>query len=107
MLFDSGSLKHSGRQSRPVEKEILCSWHPWRPDGLVRYFFAPAFMPYFCMNFSTRPSVSMIFCLPVKNGWQFEQISTLTLGAVERVTNVLPQAQVTLTSSYFGCIPSR
>jgi hypothetical protein len=37
------------------------------------YFF---FIPYFCKNFSTRPSVSTSFCLPVKNGWQDEQIST-------------------------------
>jgi hypothetical protein len=31
--------------------------------------------PYFCRKRSTRPAVSTIFCLPVKNGWQFEQMS--------------------------------
>jgi hypothetical protein len=54
------------------------------------------FILYFCMNFSTRPSVSTIFCLPVKNGWQLEQISTRITGFVERVTNVLPHAHVTV-----------
>jgi hypothetical protein len=33
-------------------------------------------LPYFFWNRSTRPAVSTSFCLPVKNGWQFEQIST-------------------------------
>src|SRR5262249_33133635 len=31
--------------------------------------------PNFFVNRSTRPSVSISFCRPVKNGWQFEQIS--------------------------------
>jgi hypothetical protein len=35
----------------------------------------------------------MSFCLPVKNGWQFEQMSSLMLSLVERVTNASPQAQ--------------
>jgi hypothetical protein len=34
--------------------------------------------------------------LPVKNGWQDEQISTLMTGLTDRVSNVFPQAQVTL-----------
>lgn len=33
------------------------------------------FFSYFCRKRSTRPAVSTSFCLPVKNGWQFEQIS--------------------------------
>src|SRR5262249_49592581 len=40
------------------------------------YFFAPAFS-YLRRKRSTRPAVSTSFCLPVKNGWQLEQISTL------------------------------
>ena len=32
---------------------------------------------YFFWNFSTRPVVSTNFILPVKNGWQAEQISTV------------------------------
>jgi hypothetical protein len=44
------------------------------------YFFAAAFsaaaFSYFLLKRSTRPAVSSSFCLPVKNGWQFEQIST-------------------------------
>ena len=35
------------------------------------------FFLYLFRKRSTRPSVSISLCLPVKNGWQFEQISTL------------------------------
>jgi hypothetical protein len=44
----------------------------------------------------------MNFCVPVKNGWQFEQTSTASVGTVHRVENVLPQPHVTLHSTYFG-----
>ena len=49
---------------------------------------------------STRPAVSISFCLPVKKGWQLEQISTRTRSPlkVERVLKALPQAQWTVTS---------
>src|SRR5687768_17818491 len=50
----------------------------------------------FRSNRSTRPAVSTNFCLPVKNGWQLLQMSTLIFGSVLRVVNVLPQAQWTL-----------
>lgn len=36
-----------------------------KEEAGVIYFFA-----YFFLNRSTRPSVSMIFCVPVKKGWQ-------------------------------------
>src|SRR5207245_865055 len=43
------------------------------------------------------------FCLPVKNGWHAEQISTLISPLwLDRVTNALPQAQCTRTSLYAG-----
>src|SRR5947208_16137059 len=57
---------------------------------------------YFFWNFSTRPVVSTNFILPVKNGWHAEQISTEMFFLVLRVTNLLPQPQVTVHSSYFG-----
>jgi hypothetical protein len=47
---------------------------------------------------STRPAVSMSFCLPVKKGWHLEQISTRMLSLVEPVRNSLPQAQRTVVS---------
>ena len=50
----------------------------------------------FDWNFSIRPAVSMYFSLPVKNGWQAEQISTFSSFLVLRVLNVLPQLQVTV-----------
>src|ERR1700730_5656697 len=62
--------------------------------------------PNFLVNRSTRPSVSVSFCRPVKNGWQFEQISRRSSFFVERVFHVAPQAQRTSTSWYFGWIPS-
>jgi hypothetical protein len=36
----------------------------------------------------------MIFWVPVKKGWQAEQISMRISGRVERVASTLPQAQV-------------
>ncbi len=39
----------------------------------------------------------MSFCLPVKNGWQALQISSRSSSFVEWVSNVLPQAQTTVT----------
>ena len=58
--------------------------------------------PNFFVNRSTRPSVSISFCRPVKNGWQFEQISRCRSGLVDRVFQLAPQAQRTVTSWYFG-----
>src|SRR5258706_16074072 len=62
--------------------------------------------PNFFVNRSTRPSVSISFWRPVKNGWQAEQISRCSSGLVERVLNVLPHAQRTSTSAYLGWMPS-
>ena len=61
------------------------------------------------LNLSTRPPASTNFCLPVKKGWHFEQISTLIsppFGLVERVRTVSPHAHRIVTSSYLGWIPS-
>jgi hypothetical protein len=75
-----------------------------RKSAAKSYFFAvSAFavsaFAYLRRKRSTRPAVSISFCLPVKNGWQFEQISTEILPlCVERVVNAWPQAQCTLTS---------
>src|SRR5512144_80912 len=49
----------------------------------------------------------MIFCLPVKKGWQFEQISMWKSPRVERVSMTFPQAHMTLAGLYCGWIPSR
>jgi len=57
---------------------------------------------YFFWNFSTRPVVSTYFILPVKKGWQTEQISTVMFLRVLRVTNLLPQPHVTVASTYSG-----
>jgi len=76
------------------------------PEGTRadNYFFAAedfaAASAYFLVKRSTRPAVSTSFCLPVKNGWQLEQISTRSMSPlmVERVGNVWPQAQCTVTA---------
>lgn len=49
------------------------------------YFFEALVFAYFLRNRSTRPSLSTNFCLPVKKGWQAEQISTWIEGFVARV----------------------
>jgi len=54
---------------------------------------------YFLRNRSTRPSVSMIFWVPVKKGWHAEQISIRICGLVDLVVNTLPQAQVIVAVS--------
>src|SRR5205807_3395120 len=64
---------------------------------------AAGFFPYRRLKRSTRPAVSISFCLPVKNGWHAEQISTCSSPfRVERVLKVSPQAQVTVISLYSG-----
>src|SRR4051812_22588500 len=67
---------------------------------------APGFLRwaqlYFFWNFSTRPVVSKNFILPVKNGWQAEQISTAMFFRVLRVVNLLPQPHTTVASTYSG-----
>src|SRR5580693_4905908 len=76
----------------------------YRSAGGDFYFLAAlalaAASAYFFWKRSTRPAVSISFCLPVKKGWQLEQISTRIICPlmVERVSNVLPQAQCTFTA---------
>ncbi len=63
---------------------------------------SPVFRPYLRWNRSTRPSVSISFCRPVKSGWHLEQISTRCTGTVERVCTISPQAQVIMAGPYWG-----
>src|SRR5690349_7358494 len=112
--------RHRGATTTPPPGIALTGAHPdggedhWRrslqcrrgdhflspaPTGVAAPAPAPAVFwklyvpPNFLLNFSTRLAVSTNFCLPVKNGWQAEQISTLMRFSVLRVVNVLPQAQ--------------
>src|ERR1700739_3886844 len=63
------------------------------------YFAAGSPLAYLRRKRSTRPAVSTSFCLPVKNGWQLEQISTwMSPLWVERVAKLAPQAQTTRIS---------
>ena len=55
-------------------------------------------MVYLRRNFSTRPAVSIIFCVPVKNGWQEAQISTWIDFRVDRVWYAAPHVQVMVHS---------
>src|SRR3954454_15218650 len=65
------------------------------PAGAADVFWKLYVPPNFLLKRSTRPAVSTNFCLPVKNGWHDEQMSTLIFGSVLRVSKVLPQAQCT------------
>ena len=65
---------------------------------------AQVVFPYFCRKRSTRPAVSMSFCLPVKNGWQTLQMSVWISAIVDRVWNVLPHAHFTVAVAYSGWI---
>jgi hypothetical protein len=51
---------------------------------------------------STRPAESRIRCVPVKKGWQLEHTSTFSTGLTLRVLKLLPQAQLTVDSTYSG-----
>ena len=59
-------------------------------------FLRPA---YLRLKRSTRPATSSSRCLPVKKGWQAEQISRRISFFVDRVVQVAPQAQWTLTTA--------
>src|SRR5579872_4582876 len=103
-------------EGRPTQghRPSSASGNAWRSPARRRYFgvsasadgSAPCFLRlsqlYLRWNFSTRPVVSTYFILPVKNGWQAEQISTVMFFFVLRVTNLLPQPQVTVASTYSG-----
>ena len=79
-----------GKTKAPAAAEAIVL-----PRCLRGYFAAGvAFSAYLRRKRSTRPAVSTRRCLPVKNGWQLEQISTLILPLwVERVSKVFPQEQ--------------
>src|SRR6266545_29303 len=62
------------------------------------------FVPKRLLKRSTRPWMSRMCCLPVKNGWHFAHTSTCRSGLVDPVTKVLPQAQVTFACAYLGWI---
>ena len=110
-VFSLRILVHYQTKSGPPVKDAIfaagrcrgqaASVHEQRSGqgrATLRYFLA-ALSAYFFWKRSTRPAVSSSFCFPVKNGWQLEQISTrirLPL-KVERVSNVLPHAQWTVT----------
>src|SRR5262249_48973865 len=96
----SGALANAPLCERPLNGECRI------------YFGASAASPflrlsqlYLRWNFSTRPVVSTYFILPVKNGWQAEQISTVMFFLVLRVVKRLPQPQTTVASTYSGWMP--
>jgi len=98
---DAGQ-EEAGQNEAPAGAE---AWVNLRnSDYLVAAVLAASALPasdfaYLRRKRSTRPAVSTSFCLPVKKGWQAEQISTLMSPLwVERVIKVLPQAQCTRVS---------
>src|SRR5205823_65255 len=77
---------------REVQRRVQTGEEP--PHAFAGGGFVSPLVPYFLRKRSTRPCVSTSLYLPVKNGWQFEQISTWNEPRVERVSMTLPQAQV-------------
>src|SRR5690348_14797157 len=98
------STRRDGRGQKDRKKKRT-GLRPVRDQGtefqLENYFLpaAAGTLAYFFWKRSTRPAVSTSFCLPVKKGWQLEQISTRSISplTVERVWKVFPQAQWTVT----------
>src|SRR2546430_3751010 len=80
-----------------VPQELACVY--FLADSTFAASTLAAASAYFLVKRSTRPAVSISFCLPVKKGWQLEQISTFSLSPlmVERVVKLWPQAQCTVT----------
>ena len=92
-LFDRNSRKATARTASPP-----CTDHPLEDclgrtmekkekKGLYALALALGFavLAYFLLKRSTRPSASTIFWVPVKNGWQLEQMSTFKSPTVVRV----------------------
>src|SRR5207244_9651212 len=92
---DPQPLRHAEphrRRSISGNEILRCA----QDDGIGHYLLA-SFFAYFLWKRSMRPAESTSFCLPVKKGWHFEQISTRSSFLVEPVVQVSPQAQCTGT----------
>src|SRR5271165_2520925 len=77
------SLRRGGGLDKSLKTGYLVSLAAAAASALPASLLA-----YLRRKRSTRPAVSSSFCLPVKNGWQAEQISTLMSPLwVERVMN--------------------
>ena len=84
------AVKNNGRGYNPRP-------HPFQSDYFVSLL-------YLLLKRSTRPVVSTSFCVPVKNGWHAEQISTWRFFAVDFVLITLPHEHVISCSVYSGWI---
>jgi hypothetical protein len=85
------------RETKVLEQrgDELKSWpYDLVAGGLAAAAAAGLTVSYFLRKRSTRPWVSMSLFLPVKNGWQLEQISMWNEPRVDRVSMVLHQAQL-------------
>src|SRR5580700_11043444 len=88
--------------SLPVAERGTQAETPAPPKSGNRYFVV--FLPYRFWKRSTRPAVSTNFCVPVKNGWHFEQMPMRMSLRVDFVLMMLPHAQWITASTYSGCI---
>src|SRR6185436_19579789 len=84
----------------PLGRSVLSSLGRSRPRGEGDR--PQADLAYRRLKRSTRPAVSISFCLPEKNGWHSLQISRRTSSLVERASKVLPQAHTTVTMCSWG-----
>ena len=81
-------------ERRHLVPEVLRVEHGGPQRGRGRAERLTPVFAYFLLKRSMRPAVSISFCLPVKNGWQFEQMSTPKSPRVENVSWTVPHAQV-------------
>jgi hypothetical protein len=89
--FENGERGMLGAGRDPVP--VGSTGHRIQPEveqGQTRYWFWN--FSYFFLKRSMRPAVSTSFCLPVKNGWHLEQISTRMSFLVDPTSTTLPQA---------------
>ena len=90
-LFDRNSRKATARTAsppytdHPLEDCLGRTMEKKEKKGLYALALGFAVLAYFLLKRSTRPSASTIFWVPVKNGWQLEQMSTFKSPTVVRV----------------------
>ena len=100
MLQSTRKASPSRNQGRHLRLADMKN-RPGRANGLSHHLLSN--FAYFLRKRSIRPAVSTKRCLPVKKGWQLEQISTCTFWLlVDKASTSKPQAQVILALCTLG-----
>lgn len=90
--FKNGWIKKSKLQDKGTcSAKLAINIQAFLKNRNGKSYFAV--LLYLLLKRSTLPVVSTSFCVPVKNGWHAEQISTLRFFAVLFVLITLPHEQ--------------